>query len=222
MRERNLIRDRDSAQEGDPAREHELARAKRVFDFIAPVYGLFHSGLEKNYRRALDILRRHYPLGAGTRVLDVGTGTGALAGAFAAVTPHVVATDLSERMLARARPRYGSRIDFRELAAHDLGTFGDGEFDVVTSAFVLHGFDRPYRRLVLAEMNRLARGAVMVIDFIPHHSRLMSLLESLEGSHYQEFMVEFDADLADTFAGYVVEEFTATSGVYVCRPKGTS
>lgn len=196
--------------------DKELARAKRVFNLIAPLYRLFSTRLEQNYRKALEALSKHYVIRPDTKILDVGTGTGALAGAFASVTPDVTGIDISDRMLESARRRYGTRIGFRKLAAHELGVFRDGEFDLVTAAFVLHGFNRDYRRRVLAEMKRVAESKVVIIDFVPHRSRLMAFIEGLEGSHYHEFMAEFREDLQAVFPDHLVEAFSATSGVYIC------
>ncbi len=81
---------------------------------------------------------------------------------------------------------------------------------------MLHGFPAEYRRHVLRQMRRTARQKVMIIDFVPHQSRVMSLIEALEGSHYREFMAEFAGDLADVFPTYQVAGFSTTSGIYLC------
>jgi magnesium-protoporphyrin O-methyltransferase len=54
----------------------------------------------------------------GRRILDAGCGTGALAAELASRGAHVVAVDLSEKLVSLARERYGSRI-------------GDGHLDFV-------------------------------------------------------------------------------------------
>ncbi len=196
-----------------------LTRAARIFDLIAPIYGLFHRSLEDNYRKAVAILQEHCPISRETRVLDVGTGTGALAGAFSELTPHVTGIDLSEKMLSSAQRRYRAKARFLKMAAHELDRFEAREFDVVAAAFMLHHYAADYRRQVLRQMKRVARQKVMIIDFIPHQSRLMAFLETLEGSHYREFMPDFANDLADVFPSYQVVEFSVSSGVYLCDPE---
>lgn len=92
-------------------------------------------------------------VGAGARVLDVGTGTGALAARFAALGCEVVGVDFSAEMLRQAQQR-APGPDFRQLDL--LGAWGDLEaerFDAIVSAYVLHEFDVGAK---LELLNRLA------------------------------------------------------------------
>ena len=78
---------------------------------------------------------------AGANVLDVGTGTGALAARFAGLGCAVTGVDFSEAMLAQAR-RNVPGADFRRLDL--LGAWEGLEhthFATVVSAYVLHEFD---------------------------------------------------------------------------------
>jgi len=83
------------------------------------------------------------PIPVGARVLDVGTGTGAVAlGAAQRVGPtgSVVGVDLSPQMLAHARRRLAlestPHVELREGDAEHL-SFQDHSFDVVLCASVL-------------------------------------------------------------------------------------
>src|SRR5688572_22983963 len=82
-------------------------RVNEMFDVSAPHYdwitGAMSFGTGRWYRR--DVLRR-YGVEAGTRLLDVGSGTGviaALAQEIVGPTGKVVAVDPSEGMLAVAK-----------------------------------------------------------------------------------------------------------------------
>ena len=72
------------------------------------------------------------------RAWDVGTGTGQAALGLAAHFEHVLATDVSAKMLAAATPH--PRITYRHLVdePHDLA---DASFELVTVAQALHWFD---------------------------------------------------------------------------------
>jgi release factor glutamine methyltransferase len=77
---------------------------------------------------------------AASRVLDIGTGCGAIVIAIAAnaAGTQVVATDISPNALAVARrnaTRLGSRIDFRRADCFDVIDGGEalGQFDLVVS-----------------------------------------------------------------------------------------
>jgi SAM-dependent methyltransferase len=81
----------------------------------------------------------------GARVLDLGCGTGFMACLMAAAGAEVEAVDISESSLEVARWRaqvsgLGSRIGFHASPAESL-PFGDGAFDAVCGAFVLHHLD---------------------------------------------------------------------------------
>jgi SAM-dependent methyltransferase len=97
------------------------------------------------------------------RVLDVGTGTGALAFALAGAVREVVAVDPAADLLAAARPHAPANVRLVEADGTQL-PFGRGEFDVTASLRVLHHVARP--ELVLAELTRVTRpgGTVVVVD----------------------------------------------------------
>ena len=77
-------------------------------------------------------------------ILDIGTGTGALALEFAERGNHVVALDPSPELLAQARARAEDRglaVDFAVASAEETGQ-PDHAFDLVTAATCWHWFDR--------------------------------------------------------------------------------
>lgn len=94
-------------------------------------------------------------LSPGMRVLDVGTGRGALAAQAVAYGCRVTAIDSAPRMVALVRH------DLPDVEAHVMTAqrllFADESFDLVVAGFVLHIVDKPER--VTAEISRvLTRG----------------------------------------------------------------
>jgi len=87
------------------------------------------------------------------RVLDVATGTGAVAIELARAEPErtVVGIDQSPEMLAVARERVGEQIQLHEGHAESL-PFADGEFDALTFTYLLRYVDD-----VPATLRELAR-----------------------------------------------------------------
>jgi demethylmenaquinone methyltransferase/2-methoxy-6-polyprenyl-1,4-benzoquinol methylase len=113
-------------------------RVNEMFDVSAPHYdwitGAMSFGTGRWYRA--DVLRR-YGVKAGTRLLDVGSGTGviaALAQEMVGATGKVVAVDPSEGMLAEAK-KAGVR-DTRVGRGEKLPV-GDAEFDILTMGYAL-------------------------------------------------------------------------------------
>lgn len=185
---------------------------------MAPVYGLFARSMQAEYRRVAALLQERRLLVPETTVLDVGTGTGALAGILAEVTPQVTGIDPSAKMLAAGRRKYGGRVAFHQAAAHELECCPPGRFDLVTAALVLHGPAAPYRRKVLGEMRRVARKKVVVVDYAPHRSLGVAAIEALEGSHYREFMRQFAGELDAVFPRVEMLRLTRIWGLYLCDP----
>lgn len=94
----------------------------------------------------------------GTRLLDIGSGRGAIAAAAAARGCVVTAVDAAPRMvalLADAHPE----IDVRLMDVHQLD-LPDGSYDLATGAFVIHLVTDPVR--VLTEVRRVLRPGATV------------------------------------------------------------
>lgn len=101
------------------------------------------------------------------RVLDIATGPGYIAEAFAGAAREVVGVDLTDAMLAIAKERTHQRgisnVSFRPADAQNL-PFENVVFDVVVCRLALHHLQKPLQ--VLREMARvcLEGGTVLVED----------------------------------------------------------
>lgn len=128
-------------------------RVNEMFDSSAPHYdwitGAMSFGTGRWYRG--DVLRRH-GVTTGTKLLDVGSGTGviaALAQDLVGPTGVVVAVDPSPGMLAEAKK--AGVVDTRVGRGEALPV-GDAEFDILTMGYALRHVEdlvttfREYRR----------------------------------------------------------------------------
>jgi ubiquinone/menaquinone biosynthesis C-methylase UbiE len=97
------------------------------------------------------------------RVLDVGTGTGALAFALAPHAREVVAVDSDAEMAERARVRAPANVEVLVADGEQL-PFDSFSFDVAATLRTLHHTRRP--ELLVAELVRLTRpgGTILVAD----------------------------------------------------------
>jgi demethylmenaquinone methyltransferase / 2-methoxy-6-polyprenyl-1,4-benzoquinol methylase len=145
--------------------------ARELFAPLGPTYDryakLLSFGQDPRWR---SFLVSRVPASA-TRVLDVASGTAAVAIELARRVParEVIGLDQSVEMLDAGRARVaaaglGGRIDLREGRAESL-PFGDAEFDALTFTYLLRYVDDP--AAALQELARVVRpgGTVAMLEF---------------------------------------------------------
>ena len=145
--------------------------AKALFAPIAATYDRYASllsfGQDPRWRR---FLVSRIEAGPGDTVLDVATGTGAVAIEIAKRTgARVVGLDQSPEMLAHARARIdrtglGDRIELLEGRAETL-PFADGSFDALSFTYLLRYVADP--AATMRELARVVRpgGVVASLEF---------------------------------------------------------
>jgi ubiquinone/menaquinone biosynthesis C-methylase UbiE len=122
-------------------------------------------------RRALEHTLGRQRAGAKLSVLDVATGGADIPDALLAwarrggLRAHIVASDVSPAMLALARRRAGPGLGFAVADGRRL-PFADRSFDVATCSLALHHLRPDDAVIMLREMHRVARCAVIVNDLV--------------------------------------------------------
>jgi ubiquinone/menaquinone biosynthesis C-methylase UbiE len=111
---------------------------RRMFDRIAPVWDRNRS---PDAFAPVEAALAALPA-PPRRVLDVGTGTGAIPRLLADRFPgaEIVGVDVAERMVEEARRNVGDRARFQVADAQQL-PFADGSFDLVTLGNMIPFFD---------------------------------------------------------------------------------
>jgi demethylmenaquinone methyltransferase / 2-methoxy-6-polyprenyl-1,4-benzoquinol methylase len=159
--------------------------APKLFAPLGPTYDryarLLSLGQDPRWRR---FLVSRLEVGPDARVLDVATGTGAVA--LELVRQHgcsVVGIDRSPEMLAVARRRVadrglGASIELHEGRAEKL-PFADGSFDGLTVTYLLRYVDDP--AATIGELARVLRpgGTMAMLDFGVPQSRVARALWEL-------------------------------------------
>jgi demethylmenaquinone methyltransferase/2-methoxy-6-polyprenyl-1,4-benzoquinol methylase len=146
--------------------------AQTLFAPLGPTYERYASllsfGQDPRWRR---FLVSRIDAGAGDTVLDVATGTGAVAREL--VRRHgcaVVGVDQSAGMLAEAARRLNGRVRLVEASADAL-PFADGAFDALTFTYLLRYVDDP--AATLRELVRVVRPGSRIASlefFLPGHA----------------------------------------------------
>ena len=148
----------------------ETAVARTLFAPLGPTYdrysALLSFGQDGRWRR---FLVAHVDAGPGDTVLDVATGTGAVARELLARKGcKVVGLDQSPEMLAEARRRLPADVELVEGSAESL-PFPDASFDALTFTYLLRYVSDP--PATVRELARVVRpgGTIAGLEFaVPH------------------------------------------------------
>jgi len=163
----------------------ERRRARRFFNRMSPLYPIVERHLFPQYRDALARLA----LPSELSLLDLATGTGLLAGAFAERGHTVVGLDFAEKLLSRASLRFPG-ADFRNLDLRHLDRIESGSYDLVSMGYFLHGLSPEFRRFILWEAARIARTYVLIFDYGCDGGWFIRFIEWIEGPNYPVFIAE--------------------------------
>ncbi len=164
--------------------EEKSSRVRDVFKSVAPSYDIMNDlmsgGLHRLWKRFAVDLANVKP---GENILDVASGSGDLAIAFAKLagpTGQVWQTDINEAMLRVGRDRLidaglvlpGALCDAESLP------FPADHFDLVTVAFGLRNMTHKDR--ALAEMTRVLKpgGRLLVVEFSKVHPSLTKVYDA--------------------------------------------
>jgi ubiquinone/menaquinone biosynthesis C-methylase UbiE len=162
------------------------------------------------------------------RVIDVASGPGFVAMAFAPHCERVIGIDATDRFVAGASAEAARR--HLENVSFTLGdvehmAFAAGSFDIAVCRFAFHHFRRPAS--VLAEIRRVVRagGAIVVVDMVAsedpvkaeYHNRIERLCDpsharALPASEFERRFAEqgFDVVYKQTVkSSYSIDEWIA-------------
>ncbi len=170
--------------------ETEVDRKRRVQEMFAArgsqtwsrLYespaNVFEDSMSQRREYVVEYLRRN--LAQGSRILDLGCGTGVIAEDLVRAGMKVTAMDLSADMVARARDR------LRDAGADDVLVlrgdceslpFGDGEFDVVVCLGVISFLKS--NQPVLSEIRRVLRNDGALVLAVRNKRPLPRFLDPL-------------------------------------------
>lgn len=153
--------------------DRDPERVARMFTEVSRRYDLLNhllsGGRDRAWRRTA--VRMARPAGA-RRILDLATGTGDLAFAFARAKGfegEVLGLDISAEMVRLARKKaaarhVSNRVQFREGTALDVPE-PDGYFDIVCAGFGVRNFADPEKGLLEAHRVLGPGGRLVVLEF---------------------------------------------------------
>jgi ArsR family transcriptional regulator len=184
----------------------DSAQVREFFEQHADQWDQMHQDFYST--DVIDALAGRSALGPQAHLVDVGTGTGFIAGGLAACAGRVTGTDSSPAMLARARANLNElgigNVALIQAPAGRL-PLRDHSADAAVANMVLHHAPDP--AAMITEMARVVRGGGTV-----------AITDCVEHSH--EWMRTEQADLWLGFAPEQMQRFFAAAGLadydYAC------
>ena len=143
-----------------------LTKTDKFWDRIADRYAAKPVPDQAVYERKLEITREL--LAPSAAVLEIGCGTGSTALALAPHAGHILATDVSTRMIAIAREKASdagiSNVEFQQLAVERLHV-DEGSLDAVLAHSLLHLL-ADWRSALTAAHRALKPGGLLVMSTV--------------------------------------------------------
>ncbi len=191
--------------------EAENAFVERVYDKIASIYDLAYGPVLQPGRRRAMALMDPAP---GTRVLEVGVGTGLNLSLYPRHC-DVTGIDFSSLMLVKADERItreGLRARLFQMDAADL-RFPDNTFDVVYAPYLISVVPDP--ATVVREMRRVCRpdGRIVILNHFRSTGAVLSRIERWLSPRTMHIGFKADLDREALFAevGLVPETMEAVN-----------
>lgn len=191
-----------------------------LFNFIAPVYGLFYQRQKTNFKGAIDGAKKAFDITAFSSILDVGCGTGALCSVLNEQGLTVTGVDPAPKMLKIARKHKENKaITFVHANVLQSLPFDDRSFDVSIASYVAHGMQKDERAKLYAEMSRVTRKYVIIYDYNQTRALGTSIVEWLEGGDYFHFIQAVEQELNAWFAQVQIVQVGTRAAWYICTPR---
>ena len=200
--------------------------SERLFNFIAPVYGLFYNRQKATFDTVIRNIAHELDLAAYSNILDVGCGTGALCAVLRDKGLRVTGVDTAERMLAIARQNPGNDgVTFIRANASEALPFDDKQYDVSIASYVAHGMGSEERKRLYAEMGRATRDKVILHDYNQRRRLTTTVIEWMEHGDYFHFIKNAEKEMKDCyytagacFSAVRVINVGENAAWYICDP----
>ena len=160
-----------------------------LFNFIAPIYGLFYNSQKKNYKVTIDNIRKDLDIAAFESIVDVGCGTGAFCSVLNEEGLSVTGIEPAKRMLKIGmNKKENNKVKFIHCDSCSTLPAKDKSFDLSIASYVAHGLHKEERQQLFKEMSRITKKYVIIHDYNKNKAILTSIIEWLERGDYFNFI----------------------------------
>lgn len=164
--------------------------ANKLAPYYDAIFKLLTFGTEQKLR---DKVVDFSGIKSGTKILDIATGTGKQALAFANNDYGVTGIDLSEDMLRVARNKKRHKVINLCLADATHLPFKDNAFNATCVSFALHDMILTIREKTLQEMARVteSNGTIIIVDYALPKNRIIRPIIFRLVKAYEPYYPEF-------------------------------
>lgn len=203
----------------------EEKKSSVLFNFIAPIYGLFYNYQKSRYTGIIEGVKGEMNISSFDTIIDVGCGTGALCAVLKDKGMGVTGIDPAIKMLniAMSKPE-NKEIEFLQANALEGLPFKDKSFDVAISSYVAHGLEEEEKKRMYAEMSRITKKYVIIHDYNNERSFQTSIIEWLEGGDYFHFIKNAESEMKEClsemktcFAEVRIIKVGVRANWYICK-----
>ncbi|MEI7615554.1 MAG: class I SAM-dependent methyltransferase [Actinomycetota bacterium] len=192
----------------------------KIFDLIAPAYGLFYGYQKRHFNEVLDGVQNELDFSIYSNIIDIGCGTGAFCSVLHQRGFVVTGTDNSQKMLhIAAKKQENKAIEFVHANVLDRLPFGDKSFDVSFTSYVAHGLKPEERKIMYKEMSRITKRLIIIHDYNEKRSVLTDIAEWLEGGDYFNFIKIVKSELKNSFYDVSEIKVDPQASWYICKPR---
>ncbi|MGB7595455.1 MAG: class I SAM-dependent methyltransferase [Erysipelotrichaceae bacterium] len=189
-----------------------------LFDIIARPYAWFFHHQVRQAERTVPVLMDALSESCSS-VLDIGCGNGALCQVLQAHIQTVEGCDRSAAMLKQAKRLTSSTIKYTLGDTLTGLPYADKSFDMVSASLVAHGMPADQRKLLYAEMRRIARKYVILLEYNQTRHWLVDIMEFLEHGDYFNFIHVVDQELEACFGNLTKIPVQAFAAWYIMKVK---
>ncbi len=190
-----------------------------LFNFIAPIYGLFYNSQKKNYKITIDKMRNELNLNNYKNIIDIGCGTGALCAVLNKEGLDVTGIEPAVKMLRIGMNKDENKnVNFLECSTCSKLPFEDKFFDLSITSYVAHGLHKEERYQLYNEMNRLTKDYVIIHDYNSKRNIITNIVEWFEGGDYFNFIKVVETELNEHFKSVRIVNVEKRAAWYICEP----
>jgi len=190
-----------------------------LFNFIAPIYGLFYNSQKKNYKMNIDKMKNEIDISKYKSIIDVGCGTGAFCSVLIKEGLEVTGIEPAIRMLKIGMNKEENKdVNFVECNTCSKLPFEDKSFDLSFASYVAHGLPPKERIQMFKEMSRLTRDYIIIHDYNDQRRFVTNIIEWAEGGDYFNFIKVVQIELNEHFKSVRVVNVKRQAAWYICEP----